>query len=167
MSYGLGFAILLLECLPYTHNVANWGFFLRVSFGKILSPVGIVTCSGHPSRCWPRSVLLGLRVRDQERHATASPGKLALWQGIISSLLYCPPNFPLHREASPQSLTWVLSRCLAPAQQQHSPFMTTTTIVPGRYHVRTRMNPHPYPELHKLYLKQASTNTRHYAATLL
>jgi hypothetical protein len=85
--------------------------------------MGIVTCCGHPSRLWPRSTLLNLR--DQERHSTASPEKLALWHGSISSLLYCSPHFPLLREVSPQSLTWILSENLAPAQQWHLPFMTT------------------------------------------
>jgi hypothetical protein len=53
----------------------------------------LVTCSGHPSECWPRSQLLNLR--DQERHSTASPEKLhvAHWQGSINSLLYCPPQY--------------------------------------------------------------------------
>jgi hypothetical protein len=49
-----------------------------------------VTCSGHPSKCWPRSPMLNLR--DQQRHSTASPEKLAYWQGSVSSLLYCPPQ---------------------------------------------------------------------------
>jgi hypothetical protein len=49
-----------------------------------------VPCSGHTSRHWPRSLLLNLR--DQKRHSTASPEKLAHWQGSISSLLYCPPQ---------------------------------------------------------------------------
>jgi hypothetical protein len=31
----------------------------------------VVTCSSHPSKYWPRSLLLNLR--DQERHSTASP----------------------------------------------------------------------------------------------
>jgi hypothetical protein len=97
--------------------------------------------SGHASSCWPRSLQLNLR--DQETHSTASPEKLALWQVSISSLLYCSPHFPLLREASPRSLTRVLSGCLTPAQQRYPPFMTTTTVVPGRNHVRTWMNPHP------------------------
>ena len=84
-----------------------------------------------------------LNLHDQERHSTASPEKLALWQGSISSLLYCPPHFPLLREASPRSLTRVLSGCLTPAQQRHPPLIRTTTVVPGRNQVRTWMNPHP------------------------
>jgi hypothetical protein len=104
----------------------------------------LVTCSGYPLKCWPCSLLLNLH--DQERHDLYHIiRKLAIWKGSISSLyvLYCPPHFYLLREASPWSLTWVLSGCLAPAQQQHPPFMMTTTVVPGRNHIRTQMNPHP------------------------
>jgi hypothetical protein len=115
-------------------------FFDPLSATSITHIHTCVTCSGHPSKCWPRS--LQLNSRDQDKHNAASPEKLALWKGSISSLLYCPPHFPHLREASPRSLTWVLSGCLAPAQQRHPPFMTTTTVVSGRNHVRTWVNPH-------------------------
>jgi hypothetical protein len=49
-----------------------------------------VTYIGHPSRRWPRSPMLNLR--DREKHSTASPEKLTLWQGSISSLSCCPPQ---------------------------------------------------------------------------
>jgi hypothetical protein len=48
------------------------------------------TRCGHLSRCWPCSLLLN--IRDQERHTTTSPEKLALWQGRINSLIYWPPH---------------------------------------------------------------------------
>jgi hypothetical protein len=68
--------------------------------------------------------------------------KLVHWQGSISAHLYCLSHFPLLREASPRSLTWVLSGCSAPAQQRHPPFMTTTIVVPGVNHVSIWINPH-------------------------
>jgi hypothetical protein len=86
-----------------------------------------------------------LNLRDQERHPIAPLEKLALSQGSINYLLYCPPHSP----PSQGSLTWVFSGYLAPAQQWHPLFMTTPTVVPRRNHVRTRMNPHPYPELNR------------------
>jgi hypothetical protein len=95
-----------------------------------------------------------LNLRDQDRHSTVSPEKLALSQGSINFLLYCLPHFPLLREASPRSLTQVLSGCLAPAQQ-------TTSAVNDDNHRRPQTKPRPFldessphhghkgPELHR------------------
>jgi hypothetical protein len=43
----------------------------------------VVTCNGHPSRCWLR--LLQLSSPDQERHSITSPEELALrWNSTIT-----------------------------------------------------------------------------------
>ena len=41
-------------------------------------------------------------------------------------LIYWALHFPLLREASSRSLTWVISKCLAPLH------LTTSTVVPGQ-----------------------------------
>jgi hypothetical protein len=109
-----------------------------------------VTYSWHPSRCWPR-------LRDHERHSTVTTEMLALWQGSITSLLYCPPHFPHIREASPKACRdlsldiWHL--------------LNNGIRRSWRHHRRSRTKPCPYPDVstsiprasQRLYLKQAST----------
>jgi hypothetical protein len=86
-----------------------------------------VTCSSHPSRCWPCSLLLSLR--DHKRHSTASPVKLALLEaGQYKFPLYCPLNFPPFRKSLSWGLTWALSGCLA--QQRSYPCIAITLWLP-------------------------------------
>jgi hypothetical protein len=49
------------------------GRFSQTMEFKSVKSYAFVTCSGHPSMYWPRS--LQLNFRDQERHSTASPEK--------------------------------------------------------------------------------------------
>jgi hypothetical protein len=101
------------------------------------------------------------RLHDQETHSITSPEQLALFRGSISSTHTVHGTFPLLREASSRSLTWVFPGCLAPAQLRHPPFMMTTTLVLGRNHLRAWIISHPYPESHKdSSWNRPPTNTR-------
>ena len=60
--------------------------------------------------------------------------------------LYCPLHFLPLGEASSRSFAWVLSKCLAPVQQRHPPFLTTSTVVHGRNHVHTQGSEEALPD---------------------
>jgi hypothetical protein len=65
--------LILLRGRRYNYQLQVLNFHTQTSKPPLEN---IVTCSGHPPRCWPRSLQLDLRY--EERDSTASPEKLAL-----------------------------------------------------------------------------------------
>jgi hypothetical protein len=107
-----------------------------------------VTCSGHPSRCWPRSPLLNFR--DQEKHSRYRITRKASSLARQSKLpLYRPLHFPPSEESFVPKLnvcsTWMFGNATVSIVHNNTPgpntclssFLTSSTVVPGRHHVRT------------------------------
>ena len=78
---------------------------------------------GHPSKGWSCSLWLNMHDHEGDYRITRKASSLARQYKF---LIYWSLHFPLLREASSRSLTWVLSECLVPLH------LTTSTVVPGQ-----------------------------------